>query len=156
MRPYWKEVVKFYNEYVPKRSVTTITFDSRARVNHDVCLTNELSNHGGGTTDIHGAFKTVDREIAKFSCTELTILFISDGQDNTAGGVRTLQERLQTLQGNRGLSVTFLCLGIQKNFPTFISMQIRELYHNTQVRQCSSSSINRKGCSVSALECGPT
>ncbi len=37
------------------------------------------------------------------------------------------------LRGNAGANVTFLCLGIEKNFPTFISMQLRELYHNTQV-----------------------
>jgi hypothetical protein len=54
----------------------------------------------------------------------LTILFISDGQDNNIDSVE------YRLKGNQGRTVTFICLGIQSQFPTFISMQLRKLYHN--------------------------
>jgi hypothetical protein len=57
----------------------------------------------------------------------VTVLFISDGQDSKAG---TLESRLKTLKGNtRGLIINFICLGIQSGFPTFLSMRLRELYH---------------------------
>jgi len=41
-----------------------------------------------------------------------------------------LELRLKRLKGNQGRTVTFICLGIQSQFPTFISMHLRELYHN--------------------------
>ncbi len=55
------------------------------------------------------------------------MIFISDGDDNHAG---TLEERMKTLSGNQNLKINFLCLGIGKEFPTFISMRLREKYHS--------------------------
>jgi hypothetical protein len=33
------------------------------------------------------------------------------------------------LKGHQGRSISFVCLGIEKGFPTFISMKLREKYH---------------------------
>ncbi len=57
----------------------------------------------------------------------ITVIFISDGQDNNT---RTLEERMKKLKGNTNLKINFLCLGVGKGFPTFISMRLREKYHN--------------------------
>lgn len=56
----------------------------------------------------------------------VTAIFISDGQDNN---IHTLDARLKKLQGNLYKKVNFICLGIEKGFPTFISMSLRQLYH---------------------------
>ena len=38
---------------------------------------------------------------------------------------------MKVLKGNQGRKVTFLCLGIESGFPAFLSMYLREIYHNT-------------------------
>jgi hypothetical protein len=57
------------------------------------------------------------------------VLFISDGEDDHPN---TLEQRLKTLKGNQGKTITFLCLGVESQFPLFMSMYLREVYHNTQ------------------------
>ena len=36
---------------------------------------------------------------------------------------------MKKLKGGKGKDITFLCLGIKSGFPTFISMNLRKLYH---------------------------
>lgn len=36
---------------------------------------------------------------------------------------------MKNLKGGQGRDITFLCLGIQKGFPTTIAMHLRQLYH---------------------------
>jgi len=80
-------------------------------------------------TDIPKAFQALEEALKEVeNDTHVTVLFISDGQDSYH---QTLQERLKILTGNQGKTVTFLCLGIQKQFPAFLSMYFREMYHNT-------------------------
>jgi len=128
MGSYWKAVAKNYNEYVPKEGTITITFDTVARLVPDNTLNENINKHGGGGTNITAAFEVMDKEIEKIDKKQMiTILFISDGQDNNLG---TLEERLKHLKGNQGRTINFMCLGIQSQFPTFLSMYLRELYHN--------------------------
>lgn len=55
------------------------------------------------------------------------MLFISDGQDNS---LSTLEQRMNNLKGNtENRNINFICLGIKSGFPTFLSMQLRKLYH---------------------------
>ena len=113
---------------VPKDHAITITFDHHAKVCSDNILTNDLNNHGGGRTNITEAFQLMDRLIEEIDKKEMiTILFISDGKDNNPS---TLNARLKTLKGNQGHTINFICLGIKKAFPTFLSMYLREIYHN--------------------------
>jgi len=57
----------------------------------------------------------------------ITVIFISDGQDNN---LNTLNERMDRLKGNEDdRKINFICLGIQSGFPTFLSMRLRQLYH---------------------------
>lgn len=37
---------------------------------------------------------------------------------------------MQKLKGNTGHIINFICLGVGAGFPTFISMRLREKYHN--------------------------
>ena len=59
---------------------------------------------------------------------QITVIFISDGRDDRTS---SLEKRMnESLKGNKRLRINFLCLGVGKNFPTFISMKLREKYHN--------------------------
>eukprot|EP01103_Thecamoeba_quadrilineata_P007657 TRINITY_DN17503_c0_g1_i1.p1 TRINITY_DN17503_c0_g1~~TRINITY_DN17503_c0_g1_i1.p1 ORF type:complete len:991 (+),score=218.00 TRINITY_DN17503_c0_g1_i1:42-3014(+) len=129
MQPYWKAVANLYNEYAPKTSVHTITFSGQPSICVSNILDQRLDKHGGGMTNIPAAFTALDVKLSELdSSTPITVLFVSDGQDNN---ISSLNQRLKQLKGHQGKKITFLCLGIQSGFPTFLSMTLRELYHNT-------------------------
>lgn len=128
MSYYWKELAANFNKYIPKEGSTTITFDHKARLCPDNILKPQISAHGGGSTNITAGFELMDAEIAKLPKKQtVTVLFVSDGQDDNLG---SLEARLKKLKGHQGHTVNFICLGIQSQFPTFISMNLREFYHN--------------------------
>ena len=58
--------------------------------------------------------------------TKISVLFISDGLDNNKV---LCEKRLSKLKGNPKQKINFLCLGIGKDFPTYISLKMREKYH---------------------------
>jgi len=128
MRPFWSTLAKYFNRHVPKKNSITITFDTTPYLISDNILSEDIFKHGGGGTNITAAFELMDKKIEELDKKQpLTILFVSDGQDNN---IDSLELRLKRLKGNQGRTVTFICLGIQSQFPTFISMHLRELYHN--------------------------
>eukprot|EP00826_Nyctotherus_ovalis_P016498 TRINITY_DN14775_c0_g1_i8.p1 TRINITY_DN14775_c0_g1~~TRINITY_DN14775_c0_g1_i8.p1 ORF type:complete len:1007 (+),score=286.44 TRINITY_DN14775_c0_g1_i8:187-3207(+) len=128
MSSYWRELAVNFNKYIPKQNAITITFDSTPRLCSDNTLKSNIDVHGGGGTNITAAFEMMDTQIAKIKVNqELTILFISDGQDNDIG---SLERRLKLLKGSQGHTINFICLGIERQFPTFLSMYLREFYHN--------------------------
>jgi len=91
-------------------------------------LDSNINTHGGGGTNIPSGFILMDKILSTYSLNiDVTILFISDGQDNN---INTLETRMRELKGNCGRRVSLICLGILKNFPTFLSMNLREFYHN--------------------------
>eukprot|EP00826_Nyctotherus_ovalis_P023043 TRINITY_DN17749_c0_g2_i3.p1 TRINITY_DN17749_c0_g2~~TRINITY_DN17749_c0_g2_i3.p1 ORF type:complete len:350 (+),score=100.12 TRINITY_DN17749_c0_g2_i3:134-1183(+) len=128
MSYYWKELAANFNKYIPKEGSITITFDHRAKLCPDNTLQSSISAHGNGTTNITSGFELMDAEIAKLPKKQtITVLFVSDGQDDN---LSTLEARLKKLKGHQGHTINFICLGIQSQFPTFISMNLREFYHN--------------------------
>ncbi len=128
MRPFWPTLARYFNRFVPKQGSITITFDTTPYLIADNILSEDIYKHGGGGTNITAAFELMDQKIAELDKRQsVTVLFISDGQDNN---IDSLEHRLQKLRGNQGRMVTFICLGIQSQFPTFISMYLRDLYHN--------------------------
>ena len=130
MGGFWKYVAKLYNEYAPKENAHTVTFSGSPSICKSNMLSENIRKHGGGLTNIPAAFQQLDKILSSVSQeTAVTVLFVSDGQDNN---LKTLQQRLSNLKGHQGRRVTFLCLGIQSAFPTYLSMTLRELYHNTQ------------------------
>jgi len=91
-------------------------------------LNSNINSHGGGGTNIPCGFILMDQILTNYTTDiDVTILFISDGQDNN---LSTLEARMRELKGNKGRRVSLICLGILKNFPTFLSMNLREFYHN--------------------------
>lgn len=128
MQNYWKWVAELWNEKIPKEICTTITFDTSARICPSNKLSEHLKQHGGGGTNIVTPFQLFETELKKIEPSmPITVIFISDGQDNR---ISTLHERFaQNLKGDKNRVINFICLGIEKNFPTFISMKLRELYH---------------------------
>lgn len=120
MTSYWSIVAKLYNQYCPKHNSITITFDNKVKKCESNVLDDNIRTHGGGLTDIPQAFLFMEKILMEYDVGQkATILFISDGQDNH---INTLEDRLAQLKGNLGRQVTFLCIGILKNFPTFLSM----------------------------------
>jgi len=130
----WKQLVAQWNlllEENKDNKIFTITFDTKARANlNDPTLKTLLNKHGGGGT-------TLDEPFLKFQDIwrekiptdhDIKVIFISDGQDNEQ---TTLDSRLSKLKRvNDNQQVTFMCLGILAEFPTFVSMKLREIYHN--------------------------
>jgi len=124
----WPLVAQFWNKYIPADNAYTITFDDRTHICQNNILNSEISKHGGRSTDILRAFAALEKKLETLpQDTSVTVIFISDGQDND---VRSLENRLQRLNGNpKKIYINFLCLGIEAGFPTFLSMKLREKYH---------------------------
>ncbi len=80
-------------------------------------------------TNIFAAFNEMEKKLAHLKeDASISIVFISDGED-TVNGDR-LKRKMKDLKGGKGRDITFLCLGIQKEFPTAVAMQLRSLYHS--------------------------
>lgn len=132
MSSHWAHVAKFWNEYIPADNALTITFDTKTRICESNRLETNINKHGGGGTNITEAFKVFEEKLGTFKKdTSITVIFISDGQDNN---LHTLEQRCQALKGNQfGFYINFLCLGVESGFPTFLSMKLREKYHSGDV-----------------------
>ncbi len=62
----------------------------------------------------------------------VTILFFSDGQDNNTS---TINQRLSKFNDDfrsikKSYTVSFICIGVGRGFPTFLGMQLREYLHS--------------------------
>ena len=106
----WKWVAEFWNEAIPKTPESiTITFDTKAKRVEENILNHSINFHGGGGTLIPEAFVLMEKLLEPIPLTrQITVLFISDGQDNN---INSLKQRLSTLKGNRGHHLNFICLG---------------------------------------------
>ncbi|KRX05847.1 hypothetical protein PPERSA_03784 [Pseudocohnilembus persalinus] len=128
MASWWKWVAEFYNVAIPQDSLKTFTFDHRVQHCDTNKLTDRIQNHGGGRTAIPEVFAEFEKHLQTVPMDKnITVLFISDGQDNS---LHTLEQRMNKLKGNNeDRKINFVCLGIKSGFPTFLSMQLRKLYH---------------------------
>ncbi len=125
----WKFLANHWNKYVPKDDTLTITFDTKPRIVPDNILDQNINKHGGGGTNIYTAFQKLEEELTKIQKDiPLVIIFISDGGHNSGGDIKTLLKKLKGNVDKR--SINFICLGVGKGFPTFLSMELKELYHN--------------------------
>lgn len=131
MGSHWKFMADNYNQLmdeVDMDRVTTICFDDRVHEEPKKKIEDKINRYGGGSTNLLLAFQEFERRLEKVPHgDEVKVIFLSDGQDNCNGG--KLQEKLKTLKGGAGRKITFMCLGVQSGFPTFISMYLREIYH---------------------------
>lgn len=131
MGSHWKFMTDNYNQLmdeVDMDKVITICFDDRVHEEPKKKVEDKINRYGGGSTNLLLAFQEFERRLEKIPVEdEVRVIFLSDGQDNCNGG--KLQEKLKTLKGGAGRKITFMCLGVQSGFPTFISMYLREIYH---------------------------
>ena len=133
MSSVWPHVAKTYNQLineVGEEYFDTICFDNKLHHKKDTpYLSENIRDHGGSMTNIYISFEYLEKEIFPKldSNTEIKIVFISDGHDTCLGS--GLQAKLDTLQGGSGRDISFMCVGVQSGFPTFISMKLREKYH---------------------------
>lgn len=129
MESNWMWLAEHWNRFIPTDRSSIITFDLTAKIPSDNRLKPEIYSHGGGGTNITAGFVMLDQEIAKMPAkSKITVIFISDGEDNN---IATLPARMSELDGNDGTKrINFICIGVGPGFPTFISMKLREKYHN--------------------------
>lgn len=122
----WERLTYHYNKNLPKNSLT-ITFDCKSRISKK--LNKDIMEHGGGSTNLIVGFKTLEQEIKKIDKNKkLTILFISDSEDNK---YIDFTERFLSLRGNEEKrKINFLILGLKKNFDVELSMNLKNLYQN--------------------------
>lgn len=129
MGSFWKDMVKFWNQTIAEQANILITFSQKAKLEEHPYLNENIREHGGGMTNILDAFSMLEQRLDLLpENASITIVFISDGQD-TVNGEGKLQKGLKKLKGSNGRDITFLCLGIKSGFPTFVSIDLRKLYH---------------------------
>ena len=130
MSSHWKFVADNYNQLmdeVDQDKVITLCFDDTIRNEPKKKISDQIYKYGSGSTDILLAFQEFEKRIKLIPVDdEIKVIFLSDGQDTCN---QNLQEKLKTLKGGQNRKITFMCLGVQAGFPTFISMFLRELYH---------------------------
>ena len=56
MGSYWKSMVKFWNQSIAETADFLITFSHKAKLEENTILSEDLKKHGGGMTNIYGAF----------------------------------------------------------------------------------------------------
>lgn len=129
MEGVWAWLADHWNKYIPTENSITITFDTKAKVVEGNVLDKSIYKHGGGGTNITSGFELLEKQLKNVpGNTDVTVLFISDGEDNN---LHTLEKRIAALEGNKGgYHINFICLGVGSGFPTFISLRLREKYHN--------------------------
>lgn len=129
MQSNWKWLAQHWNLFIPSENSKIITFDTNAKIPADNRLNEDIYKHGGGGTLITTGFVKLDAELKTLpQGSNVTIVFISDGEDNK---MDTLPARMSELNGNDGTRrINFICIGVGPGFPTFISMKLREKYHN--------------------------
>ncbi len=107
--------------------ISTILFSSEAKIKEK----NILEKHDCfGSTNILSGFTLAFEEIEKLKKEgkdDFMILFISDGEDDKS---HTMSERIKKMNFVDNASIKLICIGVGKNFPTFLSMELRLKYHN--------------------------
>lgn len=73
-----------------------------------------INKNGGGGTDITQAILALNTTLQKYVDVPVTVLFVSDGEGNTNGIDKIIPPPMKF--------VNFICVGVGKGFPTFISM----------------------------------
>ena len=129
MESNWPWLASHWNQFIPQDNSKIITFDTKAKIPPTNRLDADITVHGGGGTNITHGFVKLDQELSLLpKGSNVTIVFISDGDDNNKN---TLDARMSELAGNDGTRrINFICIGVGAGFPTFISMKLREKYHN--------------------------
>lgn len=96
-----------------------ITFDTRARSFPNAELTPNINTYGGGETNITNACLELNKMLSLLKEKKnVTILFVSDGEgDFNEEAIRKSKPKIENLN--------FICIGLGKKFPTFISMSLR-------------------------------
>lgn len=127
MEPYWKWVSENWNQNIDPSKAITIVFDTIASVVESNILEGVLDYHGGGGTNIHSAFNLFQKKLNELpENSKISVLFISDGLDNNKV---LCEKKLSQLNSSPKQKINFICLGIGKDFPTFVSMKLREKFH---------------------------
>ncbi|CAD8160045.1 unnamed protein product [Paramecium octaurelia] len=125
MYNYWQYVAKYYNEIRRKVKLhCAITFDTRVKTIPQAELGSNINTYGGGGTNITIAFEELNKLLYSLKQKQnVTVLFVSDGQgDFSKEFINKTRPAIDNLN--------FICIGVGKGFPTFISMDLREMYHN--------------------------
>jgi len=130
MSGWWKHVAENYNALVDSlatKKIITYCFSDKIYAEPNIRLKDSISQYGSSMTNIFLAFQHLETEMQKIpDDEEIKVIFVSDGQDTCNGNLEVL---LRGLQGAMNKKISFMCLGVQSGFPTFLSLNLREKYH---------------------------
>ncbi|KRX04318.1 hypothetical protein PPERSA_03558 [Pseudocohnilembus persalinus] len=82
-----------------------------------------------GTTEVEAGFTLLNSVLMQQEVEDnITVIFVSDGQDNNQN---TIFERLDKLIAYipKYKKINFLTIGVGEQFPTYLAMQLRQMYH---------------------------
>jgi translation elongation factor EF-1alpha len=122
----WPYLVKEWDLLVADNlsNTTSILFQNSAKIISEVYIGGTKA--GGGTHIISG-FNLALEEMTNSNETDFTIIFISDGDDNS---MSTISQRIKEMSTPKGKNINLICVGVKSGFPTFVAMQLREKLHN--------------------------
>lgn len=63
MGSFWKDMAKFWNNTIAEQAHFLITFSQQAKLEESPYLDESLKKHGGGMTNIYGAFKLLEERL---------------------------------------------------------------------------------------------
>ena len=129
MENYFQHLATSWNETTKNNESFLIMFDRKATQLEESVLEGDLYKYGGGGTNITCGFELLDKKLKKTDPSiSITLIFVSDGDDNNQA---TLANRINNLLGHRNkFNISFLCLGVGKEFPTRVALRLRQKYHN--------------------------
>ncbi|KRX04316.1 hypothetical protein PPERSA_03556 [Pseudocohnilembus persalinus] len=120
-------LAKEWNEQIYKKFPTSkvVTFHNFSQIEDKLDESPQM-----GTTDVEDGFKTLNSVLQGPNIKDyITIIFVSDGMDNNPN---TIYQRLDALMNQipRNKKINFITIGVGNQFPTYLAMQLRQMYHN--------------------------
>lgn len=126
----WEYICAQWNELIPKENTRIITFSNDSSVSNQNTLLTPISSYENTGTNLFNAFEKLEDEINAIPVkNNVTVIFLSDGQDTND---ILVIDKIDTLKGCKNSSriINFITVGIGKQFPQNLAIKLRQKYHN--------------------------
>ncbi|EAR97525.1 VWA domain CoxE-like protein (macronuclear) [Tetrahymena thermophila SB210] len=128
MSSYWPFAARSWNQISQNHPNSyCITFSTKA-AERKLPLSENINQYDCSSTNIVGGFEVLNEMLQRPSMgNNVTVVFISDGQDDNNS---TLPNRITKLKITHQKKINFISIGVGSGFPTFVAMNLRDIYHN--------------------------